>query len=227
MLFIVKAPCDRVVNFLVNQNIVDQTIRNLAKGSVNFFKRYWMLVMNNMNHDGREERVNQKAPLPKDLGRIADKLCESALEDAKAQLHPLLRSADLYRLGQRMEFVKAFKLALERRIAQNLAVWQPDVQAVFQYEESWMESRNSWDGSIHLLVKVPRLSSAVKLMGKALDSSLVRHLKQLGWARFQKRQTVLEVQQVTPDELRHGVGYGGMFFAVHSMPLKVWPQRRR
>ena len=196
------------------------------KGSVNFYKRYWMLDMNNMNYNGREEQENQKAPLPKDLGQIADKLCESALEDAKAQLHPLLRSADLYRLGQRREFVRAFKLALERRIAQKLAVWQPDVQAVFQYEESWKESRSSWDGSIHLLVKVPQLSSAIKMMGNALDRSLVKHLKKLGWARFQKCQTVLEVQQVTPDELRHGVGYGGMFYAVHSVPVKVWPQRR-
>jgi hypothetical protein len=183
--------------------------------------------MRNRNNRGWEEKRESIAPLPKDLGQVADKLCETALEDAKAQVHPLLRSADLNRLGQRMEFVKAFKLALERRIAQRLALWQPDVQAVFQFEESWMESRNSWDGSIHLLVKVPRLSNAVKVMGKALDKSLLKYLKQLGWPRFQKRHTILEIQQVTPDELRHGSSYGAMFHAVYSVPVKVWPQKRR
>jgi hypothetical protein len=183
--------------------------------------------MSNMNNPGREKKAEITGSLPNDLGQVANIICENALQDAKAQLHPLLRNADLPRLGQRVEFVKAFKLALERQIARRLALWQPDVQAVFQFEESWMESRNSWDGSIHLLVKVPRLSDAIKVMGKALDKSLVKYLKQLGWQSFQKRQTVLEVQQVTPDELRHGISYGAMFYAVYSVPVEVWPQRRR
>jgi hypothetical protein len=176
---------------------------------------------------GRENKVVSNVPLPNDLSQVANKLCETALEDAKAQMHPLLRNTDLHRLGQRVEFVKAFKLALERRVAQWLALWQPEVQAVFKFEESWMESRNYWDGSIHLLVKVPHLSDAIKTIGNALDKSLVKYLKQLGWPRFQKQQTVLEVQQVTIDELRHGISYGAMFCAVHSAPVKVWPQKRR
>src|SRR5574338_579835 len=136
--------------------------------------------MNNRNRRGREEQAELKVPLPKDLGLAADRLCEHALEDAKAQLHPLLRSVELQRLWQRKEFVKAFKAALERRIAQRLAAWQPDVQAVFEFDESWMESRNSWDGSVHLLVKVPRLSKALQVMGRVLDRSLVKTLRQLG-----------------------------------------------
>jgi len=183
--------------------------------------------MKMMKFQGRDEKNKSIVPLPNDMSKVADKLCETALEDAKAQIHPLLRNMDLYRLGQRVEFVKAFKVALERRIAQRLALWQPDVQAVLQFEESWMESRYSWDGSIHLLVKVPRLSNAIKVMGKTLDKSMLRYLKKLGWPRFQKRQTVLEVQQVTIDELRHGISYGAMFYAVHSVPVKVWPQKRR
>src|SRR5512138_3728643 len=120
--------------------------------------------MKMMNDGGWENKYESVVPLPNDLSQVANKLCETALEDAKAQMHPLLRNTDLRRLGQRVEFVKAFKIALERRVAQRLALWQPDVQAVFQFEESWMESRNSWDGSIHLLVKVPRLSNAVKVI---------------------------------------------------------------
>jgi hypothetical protein len=183
--------------------------------------------MKMMNYGGRENKAESNVPLPNDLSQVANKLCETALEDAKAQMHPLLRNTELHRLGQRIEFVKAFKLALERRVAQWLALRQPDVQAVFQFEESWMESRNSWDGSIRLLVKVPHLSNAIQVIGKALDRSLLKYLKQLGWPRFQKQQTVLEVQQVTIDELRHGVSYGAMFYAAHSVPVKVWPQKRR
>ena len=183
--------------------------------------------MRNMNYRGREKAGEQVVPLQKDLGLVADKLCENALEDAKSQIHPLLRNADLHRLGKRIEFVKAFKLALEQRVAQRLAAWQPDVQAIFQFEESWMESSKSWDGTIHLLVKIPHLSNAITVMGKSLDKSLVKTLKQLGWERFQKRQSVLEVEQVTTDEMRHGISYGAMFVAVHSVPVKVWPVKRR
>ena len=183
--------------------------------------------MRDMNFRGGKDIEKPVIPVPNDLSQVANKICEAALEDAKAQIHPLLRSAELHRLGQRVEFVKAFKVALEHRVAQKLALWQPDVQAVFQFDESWMESRNTWDGSIHLLVKVPHLSSAIKGMSKALDKSLLKFLKQLGWQRFQKRQTILEVQQVTPDELRHGISYGAMFYAVYSVPVKVWPQKRR
>jgi hypothetical protein len=183
--------------------------------------------MNIMKYRGREDKEEMNVPLPNNLSQMANKLCETALEDAKKQMHPLLRNADLHRLGQRGEFVKAFKLALERRVAQSLALWHPDVQAVFQFEDSWMESRSAWDGSIHLLVKVSRLSNAIKVLGNALDKNLMKVLKQMGWAPFQKRQTVLEVQQVTTDELRHGISYGAMFYAVHSVPLKVWPQKRR
>ena len=123
-------------------------------------------------------------PAPKEFEHAANEIAEKALMDAKERLHPLLRNVELVRLRKRSEFVQAFKLALEKRIAQKLAVWQPGVQAVFQFDESWMETRNAWDGSIHLLVKVPRLSSTLKTIGKKLDHSLTQYLKQLGWSRF-------------------------------------------
>jgi hypothetical protein len=183
--------------------------------------------MNDVNDQGGQGLVESVIPTPNDFSHVADDLCEKALEDAKEQLHPLLRNTELDRLRKRSEFVQAFKLALERRIAQKMAAWQPEVQAVFKFDETWVENREYWDGSLHLLVKVPRLSNAIKMFGKKLDRSLTRYLQQLGWSRFRKRQSVLEIQQVTPNELRHGVSYGAMFSAVYNVPVKVWPPRRQ
>ena len=166
-------------------------------------------------------------PASKAWANVVNHICESALKDAKAQLHPLLRETGLNHLNQRDEFVKAFKLALEQRIARSLAMLQPAVQAVFQYDETRMETIQTWDGSIHLLVKVPHLSNTLKSLGKKLDTSLVKYFRQLGWSRFLMRQSILEVQQVTPQELRHGVSYGAMFCAAHSAPVKVWPEKNR
>ncbi|HEX5836317.1 MAG TPA: hypothetical protein VFY26_00710 [Anaerolineales bacterium] len=183
--------------------------------------------MNALNNLGWGKQVEHADRPPAEFGQAANVLCAKALEDALARLHPLIRSTDVRFLSQRIEFVQAFKRSLEQRVAQKLAAWQPAVQAVYSFDESWMESRERWDGSIHLLVKVPRLLSAVRSFGKNLDKSLVETLKQLGWSRFQKRHSVLNVQQVTSSELRHGIGYGAMFSAVHSRPVKVWPLKAR
>ena len=167
-----------------------------------------------------EERI---VPAPNDFRQVASTLCEKALEDARSRLHPLLQNNELDRLDQRDVFLRAFKSALERRIARQLAIWHPGVQAVFKYDETQMSHLENWNGVIHLLVKVPRLSSTVKAFGKKLDKSLVNCLRQLNWRRFRTCQSILNVQQVTPNELRHGISYGAMFCAVYNTPIKVWP----
>ena len=183
--------------------------------------------MRNVNQWWTQKPAEYRIPAPKDLVEITNDLCEKALKDAREQLHPLLRQAQLDRLEERPEFLQTFKRALEQRIARKLAAWYPGVEAVFQFDETGMRSPESWDGSIHLLVKVPRLSETVKILGRRLDRCLVKYFRQLSWARFQKHQSILEVQQVTFNELRHGIGYGAMFSAVYTAPVKVWPSKGR
>lgn len=183
----------------------------------------WFKVSNTDDRILGTETLEEHAlPTPSDFGQVANELCEKALSDAKAQLHPLLREVELNRLDQRREFVEAFKRALEERIARKLVLWQPGVEAVFRFDEALLENAETWDGSIHLLLKVERLSNAVQILGKKLDQSLTRYLKQKSWSRFQKRKSMLDVQQVTPNEMRYGIGYGAMFFAVYTVPVKIW-----
>lgn len=183
--------------------------------------------MRDINQWLQQTPVEYQVPAPKDFVQIANDLCEKALNDAKEKLHPLLWDAELDRLDERPEFVKTFKRALERRIARKLAAWYPGVQAVFQFDDGPTENPEAWDGSIHLLVKVSRLSDTVKILGRRLDRCLMKYLRQLNWPRFQKHQSILDVQQVTLNELRHGIGYGAMFHAVYTVPVKVWPQDRK
>ena len=171
--------------------------------------------------------VDFQVPAPKDFGQIANDLCENALQDAKEQLHPLLRDAPLNRLDEHPEFVKTFKRTLEQRIARKLAIWEPGVAAVFQFDETPIKSWETWDGSIHLLAKVPHLSDTMKIVARRLDRCLVKYFRQLNWPRLQNHQSILEVQQVTRSELRHGIGYGAMFSAVHNVPVKVWPKKQK
>lgn len=183
--------------------------------------------MKDVNRQGWEKPVELMVSTPKDFRQIANDLCEKALNDAKEQLHPLLRDAQLDRLDERPELIKTFKRSLEHRIARKLAAWHPGVQAVFQFDKMETENPETWDGSIHLLAKVLRLSDTLKIPGRRLDRSLAKCLRQLNGPRFQKRQSVLYVQQVTLNELRHGVGYGAMFSAVYTVPVQVWPEQQK
>jgi hypothetical protein len=174
-----------------------------------------------------EDPLEVANPGVNNFGDVANELCEKALRDAKSRMHPLLQNKELNRLGQRVEFLQAFKNALEQCIARTLAAWQPGVEAVFKYDETRIENMEYWDGSIHLLVKVPRLSEAMKALCRKLDRSLMKSLKQSGWSRFSDRRSILEVQQITPHELRHAVGYGAMFCAVYTAPVKIWSREQK
>lgn len=159
--------------------------------------------------------------------QVTKELCEKALTEAKAHLHPLLRSEELDSLDRRCEFVQAFKRALEEGIAWQLAFWQPCIQAVFQFSDAHPPKEECWDNTIHLLVIVAQPLNTMKALGPILDRNLVDHLKQLNWSRFRMRESIVEIQQVTPDEVRIGIGYGAMFSSVYNAPVKVWPQRRQ
>jgi hypothetical protein len=82
-----------------------------------------------------------------------------------------------------------------------MATWYPSIQAIFRFDVTPTENIEDWDGSIHLLVKVPQLTKEVEAIGKNLDGSLVKCLKQLKLQRLQECKSILEVQQVTPNEL--------------------------
>jgi hypothetical protein len=181
--------------------------------------------MNDLLKWSRDE-VRNEIPAVQEFNKEVDILCKKALNDAEEQLHPLLRGVDVNRLEKRSEFIKAFRSALEKRIARKLAAWQPTVQSIFRFDEIRATNELSWDGRVHLLVKVPRLSDALKTFGKSLDASLLGCLRQLGWSRYQKQGSILDIQQVTVTELRHGVSYGAMFYAVYSLPVKIWPLKR-
>lgn len=179
--------------------------------------------MSDINNRRMEKLGQYDVPPAKELDQVANDLCQGCLTEAKGQLHPLLQNTELNRLDQRREFLQAFKSTLEQQIARKLAAWYPGIQVIFSYDATPINNTEDWDGTIHLLAKVPRLSKQLKVLSKKLDNSLVNCLKRWNWSRFDKCQSILEVQQVTPNELRHGTGYGAMFFAVYTVPVQVWP----
>ena len=71
--------------------------------------------MSDVYDQSSQRSVNPATPPSNDFGVVANDLCEKALNDAREQLHPLLREVELDRLEKRSEFVQAFKSALEKK----------------------------------------------------------------------------------------------------------------
>ena len=77
-----------------------------------------------------------------------------------------------------------------------------------------------------LAERAGRAISVVAVSARQRERDRGVDLKHLRWSRFQKRKSILEIQQVTLDEIRHGTSYGAMFSSVYSAPVKVWPRDR-
>jgi hypothetical protein len=121
--------------------------------------------------------------------------------------------------------INNFPPVQELRLARFYWATGQNERATTEYKS--INNTGDWDGTIHLLAKVPCLSKQLKALSNKLDNGLVKCLKRLNWPRFDQCQSILEVQQVTPNELRHGTGYGAMFFAVYTVPVQVWPLESR
>ncbi len=173
----------------------------------------------------KQEVMERLIKDPSAFRQVSGELCEKALMDAKAQLHPLLRQVDLEKLGQRREFVQAFKHSLEGVVAERIALWLPWVKAVYRFDALRGRSTDDWDNTIHLLILVPELLPSLNEFGTMLDREMLERLKCFSWSRFQDAKSIVEIQQVTPNEIRHGVCYGAMFYSFYTAPSQVWPSK--
>jgi hypothetical protein len=183
--------------------------------------------MRKNNKPCKEESLEPIVADGKIVNQAAKNLCEKAEQVARSQLHPLLQIEKLENLDRKCEFLQAFKCALEEGLARQLASWQPCIQAVYQFNQSLPQTEDCWDSTIHLLVMVARPLHAMQALGPRLDHNIVRQLKRLNWPRFRESKSIVEIKQITPDEVRIGIGYGAMFSSVYNAPVRVWPQRKR
>ncbi len=179
--------------------------------------------MNNNSSFYKQEVIESLLKNSYEFRQMSNEISDNALQNARERFHPLLHRVDLEKLSQRHEFLQAFKGTLKREIAQKIVLWLPCVKAVYRFDSSRRNSTEDWDNAIHLLVLVHQLMPSIKELGTMLDGELLKSLKRLPWSRFRDSKSIIEIQQVTPEEIRHGVCYGAMFFSVYAAPSQVWP----
>ncbi|MDE3090241.1 MAG: hypothetical protein KGJ80_12740 [Chloroflexota bacterium] len=158
---------------------------------------------------------------------LAETLRDDALTQARAKSSAFQRGADLRTLLAVPTFLDAFKHALARGIARTLAENVQFVQAVYTYDPSANPDSESGDDlpvrvTVHLLVLVSKPSAALEALILSLDQALTAKLSELPSDTFAQRTSLLDVNLLTEEDARCGVGYAALLSSVFAPPLRIW-----
>jgi hypothetical protein len=161
------------------------------------------------------------------LTEVAETLRDDSFLEARELLTPTRGELPLKTLLEDLDFVDCFKHNLASGIARVLAAYDRQVKAVHFYDplvcsEGREGSNLPIDATIHLLVEVRHPSPALSVLVGALDHALTESLKELPSALFVHRQFTLDVNVLTPEDIKVGRGHATLLSSLYTPPLIIW-----
>jgi hypothetical protein len=146
--------------------------------------------------------------------RLAERIREEAIMAAWAGDPELARTVGRAGLISHPRFLPAFKLALAAGVACTLGEHDTQVRSVYVYDSA--------DALLYLLVLIGRPSAALTMFVASLDRALAASLDELSLAEGCRRESVFDVNLITPKDVRLGVGPAALLSSVYHPPLAVW-----
>lgn len=167
----------------------------------------------------------QKEREPMQLQEAARLMVASALAYAEEKATPSLRARGLRVEAADPHFRDHLKWGLTLSMTKHLADHDVEVRAVYAFEPSANADAEDAetlppDDMLHLLVLVNRRTAALEALIASLDGALVEVLNECGVPRVPPR--LLDVNLITPEDVRLGIGLAGILSAVFAPPIKVW-----
>jgi hypothetical protein len=148
------------------------------------------------------------------MAAIADGARDQAIEHVRRLGPETWRQEGISRLTHEPGFLSPFTLGLAAQAARVLGASEPRVLAAFTYDLS--------DHVIHLLVLVDEFSSGLEDFVREFDQALTHSIDALRMPDCFECTSVLDVHQVTPQDVRLGIGMAGLLSSVANAPLRVW-----
>jgi len=123
--------------------------------------------------------------------------------------------------------VEAIKDSIAQEVARTLAAHDPQIQAIYSYDPSGNPDNETGedrlpDVTIHLLALIAAPSAALQSFILALDSALTESLKDLPSPIFQMRESVLDINLLTPKDVQQRTGYAGLLSSLFAPAVKLW-----
>lgn len=161
----------------------------------------------------REQLVEQ-ALAPTHFSEVVETILEKALDLVRANVPAFKGAAHLETMIQRPDFAGPFRCALAIELAKVIGADNPDVRTVFAYDLSLP--------NLHLIALVSRPTYGHSDYIHALDQALCERMRELRLPDCSARAGMLDVQFVTPQDVRLGIGTTGLLSAVRTAPVRVW-----
>ncbi|GIK36840.1 MAG: hypothetical protein BroJett011_06730 [Chloroflexota bacterium] len=164
------------------------------------------------------------------LDNIAKRICHEALEQTYDKLVPVEQELSLECLLQRRALFQSFKYGLAKGVAETLAANDKRVRRVYVIEPSAnpdaeVEEHLPVEVTIHLVVVVETTSAALEALIASLDRGLVQCLQELPSPLLAGCHSILDVNLVTEEAVRHRTGYANLLSSIFAPPLKLWERQ--
>jgi hypothetical protein len=164
------------------------------------------------------------------LGNIAKRICQQALIETYDKLVPVEQGLSLEHLLQRRALFQSFKYSLAKGVAETLVTNDKRVHTVYVFEPSAnpdaeAEEYLPLEATIHLLVVVETASAALEALIASLDRGLVQCVQELPLPLLADHRSILDVNLVTEEAVKHKTGYANLLSSIFAPPLKLWERQ--
>lgn len=160
------------------------------------------------------EQIAEHVFTPTHFSEVVETILEKAVDMVRKHVPAFKGAVHLETMAQRPDFAGPFRFALAIELAKVIGADNPDVRTVFAYDLS--------QPNLHLLALVSRPTQGHSAYIRALDECLCGHMKDLRLPDCAARAGMLDVQFITPQEVRLGIGLTGLLSAVRTAPVRVW-----
>jgi hypothetical protein len=176
----------------------------------------------------RQDQLLAEADRVSRIDEMAKRIRDQAVASACVQLHPDQHLTQHNDPVQRSDFKRQFLRALAVGVAQALAANDRRVLAVYAYETTRDHGAELHDLSgalAHLLVVVTAPSAALEAFVASLNRALGASLSALPRAHFSHAWPPLDINVVTEQEVRLGVGMARLLSARLPPPVQLWQRK--
>lgn len=162
------------------------------------------------------------------LSDLAKTIRASAIVEALSDRRSYATNEALLELELSRPVVReAVKDGLARGVARALAAHDAQVQAIYAYDPSANPDSEAgddrpFDATVHLLAVVTTPSAALQAFIAALDRALTESLKDLPSPVFQVRESILDINLITRQDVQERKGYAGLLSATFAPAIEIY-----
>lgn len=160
------------------------------------------------------EQIVEQPYAPTHFSEVVETILETAAEMVRAHVPAFKGAGQLGTMIQRPDFAGPFRCALAIELAKLIGADNPDVSTIFSYDLA--------EPNLHLIALVSRPTHGHSAYIRALDHALCERMQELRVPDCSGRSGMLDVQFVTPKDVRLGIGVTGLLSAVRTAPVRIW-----